>query len=248
MVAYGKASLPTVRRHSRSLTTTPISVILSGLRRNQSRHRSSCCAGVSCGRPASVWIVSRPVIGRPVGDESQDFRRTAFEVKVEWPRMDRSLGGRDPSPGSEENNRGPLRFNHASRGARISSVATNRLSCAEGGDYGSRQRGRSIAKGAPGFPDGDREKNIRCVRPRCAVGNRTPHEERLHFRRSFVGELDRCENAEKGRSEQKRSNPGEAWPSSAAHLRGIVVLILRSHRAKGRQKKINYRCPKARAI
>ena len=70
-----------------------------------------------------VWLVSRP-------DDtvvSQTSRGPAFEVNLEKPRMDRFLGGILPTGLEAKLIGGELRFDHASRGAKIGNVGHNRL-------------------------------------------------------------------------------------------------------------------------
>jgi hypothetical protein len=79
-----------------------------------------------------VWRVSRP--DEPVTPRVSDTSRgPSFEVHVERPRMDRFLGGILPTKLEAKLLGGELRFDHASRGAKIGSVGKDRLALSADG-------------------------------------------------------------------------------------------------------------------
>jgi hypothetical protein len=143
--------------------------------------------------------------------------------------MDRFLGGILPTRLEEKLLGGELRFDHASRGARIGSVGRDRLELsADGWDLLIETDGQG--KVAPGtrlvFPIEIAEKlwSLRCRPADPSVGY-------LHAATgpttgvidgSFVVELTRCEDAKTGKilDTEAGGNPGQAWPSSPLILRG----------------------------
>ena len=183
-----------------------------------------------------VWLGSRPDdLDELVGASGLDTSRGPwFEVNVEKPRRDRFLGGILPTKleaylfgGSE------LRFDHASRGARIGSVGQDRLEfSADGWDLLVETDGKGGV--APGtrlvFPIEIAEKQytLRCRPADPATGylSSTPRagsgeiDSRLDGR--FLVELARCEDAKTGEilDTEAGGNPGDAWPSSPLTLRG----------------------------
>lgn len=180
-----------------------------------------CIAGL-------VWLglgPDEPLASNP-SDESGG---ASFQVVVEKPRMDRFLGGILPTRLEEKLLGGELRFDHASRGARIGSVGRDRLELsADGWDLLIETDGQG--KVAPGtrlvFPIEIAEKmwSLRCRPADPSVGY-------LHAATgstagvidgSFVVELTRCEDAKTGKilDTEAGGNPGQAWPSSPLTLRG----------------------------
>ena len=187
----------------------------------------ACVAGI-------VWLVSRSGdLDRPVGDNvSKTSEGTAFEVNVERPRMDRFLGGILPTMLEEKLIGGALRFNHASPGARIGSVATNRLELsAEGWDLLIETDGEGrITQGTRLlFPMEIAEKNytLRCRPADRANGylHTTTRRGSNVLEGTFLVELAKCENAETGKilDTEAGGNPGDAWPSSPLTLSGNFV-------------------------
>ena len=73
-----------------------------------------------------VWLRSRPDEPNAASGTGTS-RDTSFEVRVERPRMDRFLGGILPTKLEAKLLGGELRFDHASRGARIGSAGHQRL-------------------------------------------------------------------------------------------------------------------------
>ena len=106
-----------------------------------------------------VWFVSRPedpVIASTSG-------APAFEVNVEKPRRDRFLGGILPTKIEAKLIGGELRFDHASPGAKVGSVAHHRLELsADGWDLliETDGKGRDRSGDAPRVPDRDRGETV----------------------------------------------------------------------------------------
>ena len=186
-----------------------------------------------------VWLVSRPdetdetdeLVGASASDTS---RGPSFEVNVERPRMDRAFGGILPTKlEAKLFGGGELRFDHASRGAKIGSIGQDRLELsADGWDLLVGTDGKGGV--APGtclvFPIEIAEKQwtLRC-RPadRAAEYLSTTMrpgsgeiDSRLDGR--FLVELARCEDAKTGKilDTEAGGNPGQAWPSAPLTLRG----------------------------
>ena len=187
-------------------------------------------AGVAC----LAWLLSRPDdLDRPVAESvSKTTEGTAFEVSVERPRMDRFLGGILPTALEERLIGGALRFNHASRGARMGRVEQNRVELfADGWDLLIETDGEGRV--APGtrlvFPMeiAEVERTLRCRPADRAVGHlhTTTRAGSNVIDGSFLIELAKCENAETGKilDTEAGGNPGDAWPSSPLTLRGSFV-------------------------
>lgn len=175
-----------------------------------------------------VWIVSRP--DKPDASSVSDTSRgPSFEVHVEKPRMDRFLGGILPTKIEAKLLGGELRFDHASRGARVGSVRQDRLELyADGWDLLIETDGEGRV--APGtrllFPIEIAEKlyTLRCRPAEQAVGylhaDTRAGSDVLDGR--FLVELAACVNAETGKilDTEAGGSPGDAWPSSPLTLRG----------------------------
>jgi hypothetical protein len=178
-----------------------------------------------------VWLVSRPhepgERDRPsVSDTSQG---PSFEVNVERPRMDRPFGGILPTKLEAKLFGGELRFDHASRGARIGSVGQDHLELsAEGWDLLIETDGEGRI--APGtrlvFPIEIAEKQytLRCRPADRAVGSlhATTRAASGVLDGRFLVEIARCENAKTGKilDTEAGANPGDAWPQAPLTLRG----------------------------
>ena len=176
-----------------------------------------------------VWLISRP--NEPdAASVPGTSRGASFEVNVEKPRMDRFLGGILPARfeaklfgGSE------LRFDHASRGAKIGSVGHDRLELSADG-WELFIETDSEGRVAPGtrlvFPIEIAEKQytLRCRPADQAVGYlhaaTRAGSDVLDGR--FLVELAACVNAETGKilDTEAGGNPGDAWPSAPLTLRG----------------------------
>jgi len=177
-----------------------------------------CLAGL-------LWFVSRPnetVVSKTSGGPT-------FEVNVEKPRMDRFLGGILPTAVEAKLIGGELRFDHASRGAKVGSVGPDRLELkAEGWDLLIETDGKGGI--APGtrlvFPIEIAEKKwtLRCRPADRAVGyfnaNTRAGADVLDGR--FLIEIAKCADAETGEilDTEAGGNPGDAWPSQPLTLRG----------------------------
>jgi hypothetical protein len=150
--------------------------------------------------------------------------------------MDRFLGGILPTRLEEKLIGGALRFNHASRGARIGSVGQNRVELfADGWDLLIETDGEGRV--APGtrlvFPMemAEVQRTLRCRPADPAVGylRTTPRagsgEVDGRLDGTFLVEFAKCENAETGKilDTEAGGNPGDAWPSSPLTLRGRFV-------------------------
>ena len=179
-----------------------------------------------------VWLGSRPdepdeLVGTSVSDTS---RGPSFEVNVERPRMDRSLGGILPTKLEAKLFGGELRFDHASRGAKIGSVGHDRLELsADGWDLliETDGEGRDRSGDAPRVPDRDRGETVDAALPtRRSCHRLSPHHHAGRLRTMldgrFLVELARCEDAETGKilDTEAGANPGDAWPSAPLTLRG----------------------------
>jgi hypothetical protein len=181
-----------------------------------------------------VWLASRP--DEPFPESVSDTSRgPSFEVRVERPRIDRFLYGILPTRleskllGVDE-----LRFDHASRGARIGSVGHDRLELsADGWDLliETDVEGRV----APGtrlvFPIEIAEKQWTL---RCRPADRATGYLRITARAGsdvldgrFLIELARCEDGKTGKilDTEAGGNPGDAWPSAPLTLRGSFHLL-----------------------
>ena len=183
--------------------------------------------------PVVVWLLLRP--GEPdaaiIASTSQG--RPAFTVTVEKPRMDRFLGGILPTRLEEKlTGGGELRFDQASRGARIGSAGSDRLELGADGWDLLIQTDRA-GQVAPGtrlvFPIEIAEKQwtLRCRPADPTVGylqvSTRPGSDVLDGR--FLIELARCEDAQTGKilDTEAGGSPGQAWPSSPLTLRGTFA-------------------------
>jgi hypothetical protein len=175
-----------------------------------------------------VWFVSRrdEWASQNVSDTS---RGPSFEVNIEKPRMDRFLGGILPTGLEAKLIGGELRFDHASRGAKIGSVGHDRLELsADGWDLLIEIDGEGkIAMGTRlVFPIeiAEVQYSLRCRPADRATGylHTTPQAGSDLLDGRFVVELAKCENAETGKTldTEAGGNPGQAWPSSPLTLRG----------------------------
>ena len=187
------------------------------------------------GLASLVWLLTRP--DQP---DAASLPNTSggpsFAVHVEKPRMDRFLGGILPTSVEEKLiGGGPLRFNHASRGARIGSVGHDRLELsADGWDLVIETDGKGgITAGKRlVFPIEIAEKHwtLRCRPADQKVGyldantrpsmSQSKTSDVLDGR--FLVELAKCEEAVTGKilDTEAGGNPGDAWPSAPLTLRG----------------------------
>jgi hypothetical protein len=180
--------------------------------------------------PVLVWFLLRPNEPDTASLANTSEVRPAFTVSVEKPRMDRFLGGILPTSLEEKlTGGGQLRFDQASRGARIGSAGSNRLELgADGWDLLIQTD--SAGQVSPGtrlvFPIEIAEKQwtLRCRPADQTVGylqvSTRPGSEVLDGR--FLIELAKCEDARTGQilDTEAGGNPGQAWPSSPLTLRG----------------------------
>jgi hypothetical protein len=178
-----------------------------------------------------VWWVSRP--NKPVASSASEMSRgTSFEVNIERPRMDRPFGGILPTGLEAKLFGGELRFNQASRGARMGSVGYDRIELsADGWDLLVETDGEGRV--APGtrvvFPIEIAEKkySLRCRPAAPATGylHATTRAGSDVIDGRFLVELANCENAETGKilDTEAGGNPGQAWPSAPLILRGSFV-------------------------
>jgi len=164
-----------------------------------------------------VWLVSRP--NEPDAASVPDTSRgPSFEVHVEKPRIDRFLFGILPTKlEAKLFGGGELRFDHASRGAKIGSVGKDRLALsADGWDLLIETDGEGGI--APGtrlvFPIEIAEKQytLRCRPADRATGylSTTTRAGSDVLDGRFLVELARCENAETGKilDTEAGGNPG----------------------------------------
>ncbi|HYP01444.1 MAG TPA: hypothetical protein VER76_14740 [Pyrinomonadaceae bacterium] len=176
-----------------------------------------------------VWLVSRP--GEPdAASVPNTSQGTSFEARVEKPRLARFLGGILPTKlEAKLFGGGELRFDHASRGAKIGSVRHDRLELgAEGWELlietdgeGRISRGTHLV-----FPIeiAEVQRTLRCRPADRATGYlhaaTRAGSDVLDGR--FLVELAHCVNAETGKiiDTEAGGNPGDAWPSSPLTLRG----------------------------
>lgn len=175
-----------------------------------------------------VWRGSRP--DEPFsGSISGTSGGPSFEVNVEKPRMDRFLGGILPTKLEAKLLGGELRFDHASRGAKIGSAGPDRLELsADGWDLLIETDGEGRV--APGtrlvFPIEIAEKQwtLRCRPADSANGylHATTRAGSDVLDGGFLVELARCEDAKTGKilDTEAGGNPGDAWPSAPLTLRG----------------------------
>jgi hypothetical protein len=181
-----------------------------------------------------VWLGSRP--DKPAAATGSDTSQgPSFEVSVEKPRMDRFLGGILPTRIEAKLVGGELRFDHASRGARIGSVGHDSLELgADGWDVLVETDGEGRV--APGtrlvFPIeiAEVKYTLRCRPADRAVGylHATTRPSMSQSKTSdvldgrFLVEIANCVNAETGKilDTEAGANPGDAWPSAPLTLRG----------------------------
>jgi hypothetical protein len=176
-----------------------------------------------------IWLVSRP--DEPVTASIPNTSRVpVFEVQVEKPRMDRFLGGILPTRlEARLLGGGELRFDHASRGAKIGSVGHDHVELsADGWNLSIEIDGKGQI--APGtrllFPIEIAEKQwtLRCRPADRAVGylHSAARAESDVLDGRFLVELAACVDAGTGKTldTEAGGNPGDAWPSSPLTLRG----------------------------
>jgi hypothetical protein len=180
-----------------------------------------------------IWLVSRPdktVTASTSGAPS-------FEVHVEKPRMDRFLGGILPTRLEAKLIGDELRFDHASRGAKIGSVGPDRIELrADGWDLLVETDGKGGI--APGtrlvFPIEIAEKKwtLRCRPSDRAVGyfEGTTRAGSSVLDGRFLVELANCADAATGEilDTEAGGNPGDAWPSQPLTLRGSFAALPQS--------------------
>jgi len=176
-----------------------------------------------------VWLISRPDAPDAASD-SNTSQGASFEVRVEKPRMDRFLGGILPIKLEERlMGGGELRFNHASRGARVGSVRHDRLELvADGWDLliETDSEGRITQGTHLVFPIEIAEvrRTLRCRPADAATGylQATTRAGSDVLDGRFLVELANCVNAETGKilDTEAGGNPGQAWPSSPLTLHG----------------------------
>ena len=178
---------------------------------------------VVCG----VWFLSRTneLVGASVSGTSQV---PIFEVNVQRPRSDRPFFGILPTM-LEAKLLGELRFDHASRGARIGSVTPDHVELsADGWDLliETDSEGRVTPATRLIFPIeiAERQYSLRC-RPADPANGYLHATTRLGsdvLDGRFIVELAKCENAATGKilDTEAGGDPGQAWPSSPLTLRG----------------------------
>jgi hypothetical protein len=175
-----------------------------------------------------VWLVSQP--DEPITPSASDTSRgQSFEVRVEKPRMDRFLGGILPTRIEAKLFGGELRFDHASRGAKIGIVGPDRLGLSADG-WDLLVEADSEGRVAPGtrlvFPIeiAGKQYSLRCRPADRATGylHANPRAGADVRDGRFLVELARCEDARTGKilDTEAGGNPGQAWPSSPLTLRG----------------------------
>jgi hypothetical protein len=181
----------------------------------------ACLAGL-------VWLVLRPDEPATSG-ASATSQGMSFEVQVEKPRMDRFLGGILPTRIEAKLIGGELRFDHASRGAKVGTIRPDRIELSADG-WDLLIETDSEGRIAPGtrlvFPIEIAEKlwTLRCRpadRPTGYLhGNARADPDVLDG--SFLVELARCEDARTGKilDTEAGGNPGDAWPAAPLTLRG----------------------------
>jgi hypothetical protein len=186
-----------------------------------------------------IYLISRRnhIIGPSSSDPSG---APSFAVNVERPRMDRPFAGILPS-GLEGYLFGELRFDHASRGAKVGRVDPNHIELnAEGWDLliETDGEGRVTPETRLLFPIeiANVQWTLRCRPASPAVGylNATKRPSASELKTSaesktsevldgrLLIELARCEDAKTGKTldTEAGGNPGDAWPSSPLTLRG----------------------------
>ena len=176
-----------------------------------------------------VWQLLRPE-RRDVASVTDTFQSPSFEVNVEKPRTDRAFFGILPTKVEAKLfGVGELRFDQASRGAQVGSVAPNHLELsADGWDLLIETDGEGrITQGTRlVFPIEIAEKlwTLRCRPADRATGylnaNTRAGSNILDGR--FLVELARCEDAKTGKilDTEAGANPGHAWPSAPLTISG----------------------------
>ena len=176
-----------------------------------------------------VWQLSRPET-RDVASVTDTSQGASFEVNVEKPRTDRAFFGILPTKVEAKLfGVGQLRFDQASPGAKVGTVAPNHLELsADGWDLLIETDGEGhITQGTRlVFPIEIAEKlwTLRCRPADRATGY-------LNFKTRagsdvldgrFLVELARCEDAVTGKilDTEAGASPGHAWPQAPLTLRG----------------------------
>ena len=171
-----------------------------------------------------VWLVSRPdetdeTVAESVLDTSQG---PSFEVRVGVPRSARPFAGILPDwvVGKFDGTPSELRFDHASRGARIGSVGHDRLELsADGWDLSIETDGEGHVTPATRlvFPLalGGRQVKLRCRPTDHSIGylRTTPRAGADELGGRFLVKLATCENAESGKTIN--------WPPAPLTVRGV---------------------------
>ena len=188
--------------------------------------------------PVVVWFLLRPD-ERDAASVGSTFQGPSFTVSVEKPRLDRFLGGILPTRLEEKLiGGGELRFDQASRGARIGNAARDRLELgADGWDLLIQTD--SEGRVAPGtrlvFPIEIAEKQwtLRCRPADRPVGylHASTRAGSDLIDGGFVVEITRCEDARTGKilDTEAGGSPGQAWPSSPLTLRGNFAGLPQGH-------------------
>lgn len=176
-----------------------------------------------------VWQLSRPE-RTDVASVTDTFQSPSFEVNVEKPRTDRAFFGILPTKVEAKLfGVGELRFDQASRGARIGSVEPHHVELsADGWELLIETDGEGrITQGTRlVFPIEIAEKlwTLRCRPADLSNGylhtNTRAGSNVLDGR--FLVELARCEDAKTGKilDTEAGANPGQAWPSAPLTLSG----------------------------
>jgi hypothetical protein len=168
-----------------------------------------------------VVLMLRPRPDEPAAASVPDTSRgPSFEVRVEKPRLARPLFGVFPTKlETKIFGGGELRFNHASRGAKIGSVGRGRLGLsADGWDLLIKTDGTGGI--APGtrlvFPIllAERQRTLRCrpADPASGYLRTTPRADTGELDGRFLVELATCENAETGKAIE--------WPPASLTVHG----------------------------
>jgi hypothetical protein len=170
-----------------------------------------------------VWFVSRPdERDEPVGaNVSQTSGVPSFEVRVRMPRLARPFFGLLPDRLAARMDGTPreVGFDDASRGARVGSVAQDRLELGADGwelSIETDREGRLAPATRLVFPLslGGRQVRLRCRPADAANGylHATTRAGSDVLDGSFLVELATCENAESGKAIE--------WPPAPLTLRG----------------------------
>ena len=176
-----------------------------------------------------VWLLSRPdefgarsVAGTTSGP--------AFEVVIEKPRMDRPFFGIIPTKlEAKIFGVSDLRFDQASRGAKVGSVGNSYVDLhADGWDLHIKTNGGGNVDPETRivFPIEIAEKQwtLRCQPASQAVGffHVAPRAGSGELEGNFVVEFTNCEDAKTGKilDTEAGARPGDAWPSAPLTVRG----------------------------